>query len=70
MFEDDIFEEEFFPTCDIYVAENSDESDFDEDDIKMMEELERVSTMLLILITFQNHEIILESAISILYMNH
>lgn len=53
MFEDDIFEEEFFPTCDIYVAENSDESDFDEDDIKMMEELERVSTMLLILITFQ-----------------
>lgn len=53
MFEDDIFEEEFFPTCDIYVAENSDESDFDEDDIKMMEELERVTTMLLILITFQ-----------------
>lgn len=52
MFEDDIFEEEFFFICDIYVVENFDEFDFDEDDIKMMEELERVSIMFLILIVF------------------
>ncbi|XP_062597523.1 uncharacterized protein LOC134258949 [Saccostrea cucullata] len=46
VFEDGIFEEDFFDTSEhgeihVYVAENSDESDFEEDDMKMIEELER-----------------------------